>query len=54
MSNPRNDAPDNDTGDDAAFLERELDLAARGIPAACEVDIYGAVSEYMAQIAAGI
>lgn len=31
MSNPRNDAPDNDTGDDDAFLERELDLAARGI-----------------------
>lgn len=27
-------------------------LAARGIPAACEVDIYGAVSEYMAQLAA--
>ena len=26
-------------------------LAARGIPAACEVDIYGAVSEYMAQLA---
>ncbi len=30
MSNPRNDAADHDTGDDA-FLERELDLAARGI-----------------------
>lgn len=27
-------------------------LAGRGIPVACEVDIYGAVSEYMAQIAA--
>jgi L-fucose isomerase-like protein len=27
-------------------------LAARGIPAACEVDIYGAVSEYMVQLAA--
>jgi L-fucose isomerase-like protein len=26
-------------------------LAGRGIPAACEVDIYGAVSEYMAQLA---
>lgn len=26
-------------------------LATRGIPAACEVDIYGAVSEYMAQCA---
>jgi L-fucose isomerase-like protein len=26
-------------------------LAARGIPVACEVDIYGAVSEYMAQCA---
>ncbi len=26
-------------------------LATRGIPAACEVDIYGAVSEYMAQLA---
>lgn len=26
-------------------------LASRGIPAACEVDIYGAVSEYMAQLA---
>ncbi len=26
-------------------------LAARGIPAACEVDIYGAVSEYMCQLA---
>jgi L-fucose isomerase-like protein len=26
-------------------------LAQRGIPAACEVDIYGAVSEYMAQLA---
>lgn len=26
-------------------------LAARGIPVACEVDIYGAVSEYMAQLA---
>jgi L-fucose isomerase-like protein len=28
-------------------------LASRGIPAACEVDIYGAVSEYMAQLASG-
>jgi L-fucose isomerase-like protein len=27
-------------------------LAGRGIPVACEVDIYGAVSEYMAQVAA--
>ena len=27
-------------------------LATRGIPVACEVDIYGAVSEYMAQLAA--
>jgi L-fucose isomerase-like protein len=27
-------------------------LAARGIPAACEVDIYGAVSEYLCQLAA--
>jgi L-fucose isomerase-like protein len=26
-------------------------FAGRGIPAACEVDIYGAVSEYMAQLA---
>jgi L-fucose isomerase-like protein len=26
-------------------------LATRGIPAACEVDIYGAVSEYMCQLA---
>ncbi len=26
-------------------------LAAQGIPAACEVDIYGALSEYMAQLA---
>ena len=26
-------------------------LAARGIPAACEVDIYGAVSQYMCQLA---
>jgi L-fucose isomerase-like protein len=26
-------------------------LATRGIPVACEVDIYGAVSEYMAQLA---
>lgn len=26
-------------------------LATRGIPAACEVDIYGAVSEYMVQLA---
>ena len=26
-------------------------FAARGIPAACEVDIYGAVSEYMCQLA---
>ena len=26
-------------------------LAGRGIPAACEVDIYGAVSEYIAQLA---
>ena len=31
MSNPRNDASDNDTGGEDAFLERELDLAARGI-----------------------
>jgi len=31
MSNPRYDAADSDTGDDDAFLERELDLAARGI-----------------------
>ncbi len=31
MSNSRYDASDNDTGDDDAFLERELDLAARGI-----------------------
>jgi len=28
-------------------------LASRGIPVACEVDIYGAVSEYMAQLASG-
>jgi L-fucose isomerase-like protein len=28
-------------------------LAARGIPVACEVDIYGAVSEYMCQLASG-
>lgn len=28
-------------------------LAARGIPVACEVDIYGAVSEYMVQCASG-
>jgi len=27
-------------------------LASRGIPVACEVDIYGAVSEYMGQLAA--
>ena len=27
-------------------------LAGRGIPVACEVDMYGAVSEYMAQVAA--
>jgi L-fucose isomerase-like protein len=26
-------------------------LAGRGIPVACEVDVYGAVSEYMAQLA---
>ena len=26
-------------------------FAARGIPAACEVDIYGGISEYMAQLA---
>jgi ATP-dependent RNA helicase SUPV3L1/SUV3 len=31
MSNPRYDASDNDTGDDDAFLERELGLAERGI-----------------------
>ena len=31
MSNVRYDASDNDTGDDDALLERELDLAARGI-----------------------
>jgi len=31
MSNPRNDPSDNDTGGDDAILERELDLAARGI-----------------------
>ncbi len=29
-------------------------LASRGIPVACEVDIYGAVSEYMAQLASGL
>ncbi len=29
-------------------------LAARGIPVACEVDIYGAVSEYMACAATGL
>ena len=29
-------------------------LATRGIPAACEVDIYGAVSEYMAQCASQV
>ncbi len=29
-------------------------LAGRGIPAACEVDIYGAVSEYMVQCATGL
>ena len=29
-------------------------LASRGIPVACEVDMYGAVSEYMAQIASGL
>ncbi len=28
-------------------------LASSGIPAACEVDIYGAVSEYMCQLASG-
>jgi len=28
-------------------------LAGRGIPVACEVDIYGALSEYMAQLASG-
>lgn len=28
-------------------------FASRGIPAACEVDIYGAVSEYIAQLASG-
>ncbi len=28
-------------------------LSASGIPAACEVDIYGAVSEYMAMLASG-
>jgi ATP-dependent RNA helicase SUPV3L1/SUV3 len=31
MSNSRYDASDNDTGDDDAFLERELGLAERGI-----------------------
>lgn len=31
MSNSRYDASDNDTGDDDAFLERELNLAERGI-----------------------
>jgi ATP-dependent RNA helicase SUPV3L1/SUV3 len=31
MSHPRNDASDNDTGDEDAFLERELGLAGRGI-----------------------
>jgi ATP-dependent RNA helicase SUPV3L1/SUV3 len=31
MSYPRNDASDNDTGDEDAFLERELGLAERGI-----------------------
>lgn len=29
-------------------------LAGRGIPVACEVDLYGAVSEYMAQCATGL
>ena len=29
-------------------------LAARGIPVSCEVDIYGALSEYMAQCATGL
>lgn len=29
-------------------------LAGRGIPAACEVDLYGAVSEYMVQCATGL
>lgn len=29
-------------------------LASRGIPVACEVDMYGAVSEYIAQLATGI
>lgn len=28
-------------------------LASRGIPVACEVDIYGAVSEYLCQLASG-
>ncbi|NOY74617.1 MAG: fucose isomerase [Kiritimatiellaeota bacterium] len=28
-------------------------MAASGVPVACEVDIYGAVSEYMAQLAGG-
>jgi L-fucose isomerase-like protein len=28
-------------------------LASKGIPVACEVDMYGAVSEYMAQLASG-
>ncbi len=28
-------------------------LASKGIPVACEVDIYGAVSEYIAQLASG-
>ena len=31
MSNPRYDSTDTDTGDDDAFLERELDLQSRGI-----------------------
>ncbi len=29
-------------------------LASRGIPVACEVDMYGAVSEYMCQLATGL
>ena len=29
-------------------------LAARGIPVACEVDIYGALSEYMCYLASGV
>ena len=29
-------------------------MAGRGIPVACEVDLYGAVSEYMLQCASGM